>query len=182
MTTPGFAVFATPIGPGAIAWNERGVVGVQLPEESEAAARARMRKRFPAARELTPPPDVAQAADAVAALLAGEAVDLSFVVLDEQRVEPFDRSVYAVARTIPPGATRTYGEIAKHLGDPRLARAVGRALARNPFPIVVPCHRVLAAGAGLGGFSAPGGTKTKVRLLELEGAATGRTPSLFGDD
>ncbi len=175
-------MFATPIGPGAIAWNERGVVGVQLPEDSEPAARARVRKRFPGARELAPPPEVARAIDAVAALLAGEAVDLSFVVLDEQRVEPFDRSVYAVARTIPPGTTRTYGEIARDLGDPRLARAVGRALARNPFPIVVPCHRILAAGAGLGGFSAPGGTKTKVRLLEIEGAATGRTPSLFGDD
>jgi methylated-DNA-[protein]-cysteine S-methyltransferase len=182
VTGPGFAVFATALGPGAIAWNERGVVGVQLPEESEAAARARMQRRFAGARELAAPPEIARAIDAVAALLGGEAADLSFVVLDEQRVPPFDRGVYAAARAIPPGATRTYGEIARQLGDPGAARAVGRALARNPFPIVVPCHRVLAAGAGLGGFSAPGGTKTKVRLLEIEGAETGRTPSLFEQD
>ena len=113
------------------------------------------------------------------ALLRGEAIDLSFVTLDVERVAPFERSVYERARAIPSGATRTYGEIAAELGDPGAARAVGQALGRNPFPIVIPCHRVLAAGAGLGGFSAAGATATKARLLEIEGAKTGRTRGLF---
>src|SRR6185369_12156432 len=95
----------------------------------------------------------------ITALLRGEAIDLAFVTLDLSRVPPFERRVYEVARTIAPGKTRTYGEIARELGDdPAAARAVGQALGRNPFPIVVPCHRVLAAAGGLGGFSAHGGT------------------------
>jgi methylated-DNA-[protein]-cysteine S-methyltransferase len=85
-------------------------------------------------------------------------------------VEPFEQRVYEVARTIPAGQTLTYGQIATRLGDRLLARDVGQALGRNQFPIVVPCHRVLAASGKLGGFSAPGGVATKQRLLEIEQA------------
>ena len=113
------------------------------------------------------------------ALLSGERRDLSFVALDMEGVPELHRRVYEVARTIPPGETLTYGEIARRLGDPRQARAVGQALAQNPFAIVVPCHRVLAAGGRTGGFSAPGGTGTKLRILEIEGARARAIPTLF---
>src|SRR5207244_4465282 len=111
-----------------------------------------------------------------------EASDLSAVALDMERVSPFHRRVYQVARTIPPGATLSYGDIAAHLGARGLARAVGQALGRNPFAIVVPCHRVLAAGGKAGGFSANGGITTKLRLLSLEGAHANRQPELVDAD
>jgi methylated-DNA-[protein]-cysteine S-methyltransferase len=113
---------------------------------------------------------VAKAIEGIRALLGGAAVDLSDVPLNMDAVEPFERRVYDVARTIPVGQTLTYGQIATRLGDRLLARDVGQALGRNPFPIVVPCHRVLAANGKLGGFSAPGGVATKQRLLEIEQA------------
>ncbi len=166
----GFAVFETPIGIGGIGWNERGVSGVQMPESDAARVRTRLRQRFPHARELLPPPHMQQAIDEIITLLRGESTDLSFVDLDLDRVPPFERQVYELARTIPPGETLTYGQIATRLGDPLLARDVGQALARNPFPIVVPCHRVVAAGGKLGGFSARGGVATKQLLLAIERA------------
>lgn len=174
-----FTLFATAIGPCAIAWGEGGIVGLQLPEAREAATRARMRRRFPDASEGPPPPDVARAIVAIVALLRGEPSDLSTIGLDMDRVPEFNRRVYAVAREIVPGATLTYGEIAARLGDRGLARAVGQALGHNPFPIVVPCHRVLAAGGKLGGFSADGGVRTKRRMLAIEGAPAGGGPTLF---
>jgi len=117
-----------------------------------------------------PPPEIARAIELMSQLLSGAEADLSGVRLDMQRVPPFEQRVYEVARTIPKGQTLTYGQIATRLGDPALARDVGQALARNPFPIVVPCHRVLAAGGKLGGFSAAGGVATKQRLLSIERA------------
>ena len=179
MTASGFTLFDTAVGTCAIAWNERGIASVQLPEASVGANRARMKRRFPDSREQTPPPDVQRAVDAIVALLSGESTDLRFVVLDTTGIEPFNKRVYDLARRIPPGRTMTYGEIAVRLGAPGSARAVGQALGRNPFPIVVPCHRVLAAGAGMGGFSAPGGVDTKRRLLAIEGVSVAETMSLF---
>jgi methylated-DNA-[protein]-cysteine S-methyltransferase len=175
----GFALFETAIGPCGIAWGERGVVGVQLPESSEARTRARLGRRFPEAPEAPPPPDVQRAIEGILALLAGERRDLADVVLDMEGVPAFHRGVYEVARTIAPGATRTYGEIAARLGMQGDARAVGEALGQNPFPIVVPCHRVLAAHGRIGGFSANGGIATKLRLLSIEGARTSSAPMLF---
>src|SRR5207245_8475160 len=99
-----------------------------------------------------------------------EARDLSVIVLDMERVSPFHRRVYEAARAIPAGATLSYGDVATRLGAPGAARAVGQALGRNPFAIVVPCHRVLAAGGKVGGFSANGGITAKLRLLSIEGA------------
>jgi methylated-DNA-[protein]-cysteine S-methyltransferase len=120
--------------------------------------------------------------DDIVALLQGEAIDLSEVALDMSRVDEFERRVYEVARTIQPGATLTYGEIATRLGDRSLARDVGQAMGRNPFPIVVPCHRVLAAGGKAGGFSANGGLSTKLRMLTIERARTSDAPTLFDGD
>jgi methylated-DNA-[protein]-cysteine S-methyltransferase len=179
--TAGFALFETAVGACGIAWGERGLIGVQLPESSEARTRARLGRRFPKAREAPPPPEVQRAVEGIVALLRGEARDLAEVALDLDGVPDFERRVYAVARTIAPGATLTYGEIATRLGAPGEARAVGEALGENPFPLVVPCHRVLAAGGKVGGFSANGGVATKLRLLTIEGARTGSLPLLFED-
>jgi methylated-DNA-[protein]-cysteine S-methyltransferase len=182
MTTQGFALFDTVIGRCGIAWGARGVTGVQLSEAREPATRARLRQRFPAAREATPPRDVRRALDGITALLRGESSDLSAVALDMDHVPPFHRRVYEAARAIPPGATLSYGEIAARLGAPGSARAVGQALGRNPFAIVVPCHRVLAAGGKVGGFSANGGVTTKLRLLGIEGVQAGGQAGLFDGD
>ena len=170
MTAYGFTLFDTPIGKCGLAWGGRGVVGVQLPESSEIETRDYMLHRFPTAAEAAPPPEVKKAIDAISALLQGKGSDLSAVTLDMEGVPEFHRRVYEVARTIPPGKTLSYGDIAARLGSPRAARAVGQALGRNPFAIVVPCHRVLGAGGKIGGFSAQGGIDTKRRMLALEGA------------
>ena len=170
MTASGFALFDTAIGRCGIAWSERGIAGVQLPEAGEAETRARMLHRFPAAGEAAPPPEVQRAIDSIVGLLRGEDSDLSGIALDMDGVPEFHRRVYEAARAIPPGNTLSYGDIAKRVGAPGAARAVGQALGRNPFPIVVPCHRVLAAGGKIGGFSAQGGITTKRRMLSIEGA------------
>jgi len=182
MTEHGFALFDTDIGPCGIVWGARGVTGVQLPEASEARTRARLVRRYPQAREAPPPADVRRVIDGIVALLRGEASDLSAAALDMDGVPEFDRRVYEVARNIAPGATLSYGEIAARLGERALARDVGQALGRNPFPIIVPCHRVLAAGGKAGGFSANGGVTTKLRLLTIERARTSDTPTLFDGD
>ena len=183
MTGQSFTLFDTPIGRCGIAWGAHGICGVQLPEASEARTHARLVRRYPHAREASPPPQVRHAIEAIAALLAGEPRDLSAVALDMDGVPEFDRRVYEAARSIAAGHTLSYGELAARLGERGLARDVGQALGRNPFPIIVPCHRVLAAGGRSGGFSANGGVATKLRLLTIERARTSETPTLFdGDD
>src|SRR5205823_3152675 len=146
------------------------------PEATDVQMRARLRRRFPEASEVPPPLPLAvqSAIDGIVALLDGEPSDLSSVPLDMAGVPEFHQRVYNIARTIPPGVTLSYGEIAARLGEPAwpAARDVGQALGHNPFPIVVPCHRVVAAGGKLGGFSARGGAATKRRLLALELAAS----------
>jgi methylated-DNA-[protein]-cysteine S-methyltransferase len=175
----GFSLFETAIGNCGIAWGERGIVGVQLPEAGESATRARIRRRFPGATAATPPAEVRGAIRAITRLLRGEPADLSKITLDMEKVPPFHRRVYESARKIGPGKTAAYGDIAKAIGRPGSARAVGQALGRNPFAIVVPCHRILAAGGKLGGFSAEGGVTTKQRMLAIEGAAPESQLSLF---
>jgi methylated-DNA-[protein]-cysteine S-methyltransferase len=180
MTRTGFTLFGTAIGPCGIAWGVGGIVGVQLPEADPQLARHRMQRRFSAV-EMPPPPDVVHAIARIVSLLdgaPGDPADLSDLVLDMAAVPPFHRRVYAAARRIGPGATTTYGDMARLLGEPGAARAVGQALGHNPFAPVVPCHRILAASGGAGGFSAAGGTRTKLRLLEIEGAQFGG-PGLF---
>lgn len=175
-----FALFDTAVGACAIAWGARGINGVQLPMGSPEKTRVRMRQRFDGIEEATPTSQVSHAIERITRLLAGEADDLSDIPLDLDGVPAFHRGVYAIARTIPPGKTMTYGDIAKKLGGVELSREVGQALGRNPCPIVVPCHRVLAAGNKPGGFSANGGVETKLKMLAIEGAAVNYTPSLFG--
>jgi methylated-DNA-[protein]-cysteine S-methyltransferase len=165
-----FAVFETAIGCCGTVWSERGIVGVQLPERSEAATRKRLLRRFPAAREGEPAAEVRRAIDDIVALLGGECRDLSQARIDLDTVPEFHRRVYEVARRIPAGTTLSYGEVAERLGDRNLARDVAEALSQNPCPIIVPCHRILAAGGKPGGFSAPGGVATKLQLLTIEGA------------
>ena len=167
---PGFALFDTAIGRCAIAWGDSGVIGVKLPEQSDATMRARIGRQHPDARETNPPPDIEAAISDIRRLMDGHRQDLSAIALDMSDVPDFERRVYAETRSIPPGETLTYGDIATRLGDVGLSRAVGQALGRNPFTIVVPCHRVLAAGGKSGGFSAVGGVETKRRMLEIEGA------------
>ena len=175
-------LFDTQIGPCGIAWGDRGVIAVQLPEGDEAKTRARLLRRCPHAREAAPPAAVQDAIEGIISLLRGERHDLSAIALDMDGLPSFDRRVYEVARTIAPGATLSYGEISARLGARDLAREVGQALGRNPFPIIVPCHRVLAAGGKAGGFSANGGITTKLRLLTIERARTSDTPTLFDGD
>lgn len=167
----GLTLFDTAIGTCGIAWNERGIIGVQLPESDRMATRARLVQRFPQVSEAPASVDVLLAMGRIVALLRGERVDLTPVTLDTSALPDFDRIVYLAAREIGPGATRTYGEIAKQIGHPNAAREVGVALARNPFAIIVPCHRVVAANGKTGGFSAGGGVKTKLKLLAIEGGA-----------
>lgn len=180
MPTEYHALFETSIGPCGIAWSEHGVVALQLPEATEMATRARLLRHRIGAKETVPPPEIQRAIVAITALLRSESSDLSGVTLDMNGVPEFHRHVYAITRAIPRGTTLTYGAIATQLGDAGASRAVGQALGRNPFPIIVPCHRVLGAGGKLGGFSGSGGTVTKLRLLTIEGAqvhgALGLTP------
>ncbi|HKO51187.1 MAG TPA: methylated-DNA--[protein]-cysteine S-methyltransferase [Polyangiaceae bacterium] len=168
MTAPGFALFDTAIGRCGIAWGSSGICGVHLPEATPNRTRRRMLLRYPEVNESAPPPMVQRAIDRIVTLLRGEAADLQQIALDMTRVPAFHRRVYEFARTIPGGATLSYGELAARIGSPGAARAVGQALGKNPFAIVVPCHRVLAAGGKLGGFSASGGVDTKLKMLRIE--------------
>ena len=185
MPTLAYTLFPTALGHCGIAWSALGLTGVQLPERDEAATRARMAQRHPHCAQAAPPPWLSTAIDAVSALLCGAPraqatmpADLSDLVLDLRGVPPFHQRVYALTRRLGPGQTISYGELAQQLGQPGAARAVGQALGANPFAPVVPCHRVLAARSGAGGFSASGGVNTKLRLLLAEHAQF-NGPGLF---
>ncbi len=173
-----YTLFEASIGLCGLAWNERGIIGFQLPEDDVANTRGRIAKRFPGIVEVPPPSNIQSIIADVTALLRGEPRDLSSVPLNLEGVPDFDRRVYEVARTIPPGRVLTYGEVAYRLGVNN-ARAIGQALGRNPFAIIVLCHRVVAAGGKLGGFSANGGGTTKRRLLAIEDARRDESPTLF---
>lgn len=186
MDTPAATLFDTPIGRCGIAWGPRGLTALQLPEPDDALTWRRM---APAATLTTaptaaithapPPADVQQVIERVRALLAGQPIDLRDVPLDMTGTPEFHRRVYALTREILAGQTRTYGELAAELGEPGAARAVGQALGANPWAVIVPCHRVLAAGGRPGGFSASGGISTKLRILLIERAQFGSEPQLF---
>jgi methylated-DNA-[protein]-cysteine S-methyltransferase len=167
----GTAVFPTAIGECGIVWNERGVCGVQLPESSAEATRERIQRHWPDATSGMPTPTAKRAIEGITALLTGEPDAMGDVEVDLDGVSEFRRGVYEIARTVKPGDTITYGAIATRMGMPHAAREVGQALGANPVPLIVPCHRVLAAGGKLGGFSARGGVTTKSRLLAIEGAS-----------
>lgn len=176
----GFALFDTKIGLCGLAWSGSALRGVQLPEAHAAEALGQLKRRFPDLDGAEPPVWVVAAIDALTAFLSGAAeADLAAIPIDLTSVGEWERRVYQAARQVPAGSTVTYGELALRLGDPGKARAVGQALGRNPWPIVIPCHRITAAGGRMGGFSAPGGTATKLKLLEIEGALAADGLPLF---
>jgi methylated-DNA-[protein]-cysteine S-methyltransferase len=161
--TTSSVTFETALGRCAIRWTAAGIAGVALPQAWQHPG--------PALESgVAIPASVRDAIDGIVAVLAGGTDDLRAVALDERGVDPFRRAVYAATREIAPGTTRSYGDVARSIDRPEAARDVGTALARNAYPIIVPCHRVVAANGALTGFSAPGGLATKRRMLELEGA------------
>lgn len=165
-----YFIFETAGGFCGIAWNERGITRFQLPSGSVAATGRNLLRRLPDAEPGDPEPEVLAAAAAAKRYFAGDETDFSAFVLDLEGQDPFFRRVYDAARRLPWGQTTTYGVLAKDLGaGPEAAREVGQAMAKNPVALIIPCHRVLAAGGRIGGFSAPGGTFSKIRMLELEG-------------
>jgi len=175
----GYTIFDTAIGRCGIAWGDSGIIGVQLPETRESETRRRLFRLYPEARELRPPPNVEMAIEGIAALLRGKAADLSAVTLDISGIHAFNARVYAFTRTIPRGETRTYGDVAASLRASGAVRSVAQAIARNPFMIIVPCHRVLDAGGYADTVSENGGSISKRRLLSLEGANSPRSKTLF---
>ena len=180
-STMRYCLFDTAIGAVGIAWSGQGLTQLLLPEATRAATEKRLRGRSTAAKAINPPPHIAQAVAAVQDYLGGKSIDFSPLALDLAGVGEFHCRIYDAARCIGWGETTTYGELARQVGVPGAARAVGQAMGRNPIPIIIPCHRVLAAGDKIGGFSAFGGAVTKTRLLDLEGVHLGGgTPLLPG--
>jgi methylated-DNA-[protein]-cysteine S-methyltransferase len=168
-----YCLFDTAIGPCGVAWSERGLTWLQLPEADRGATEERLRAASGSHRPDRPPPAIAQVIAAIQRYLTGAIVDFSSVALDLTDVGPFHRKVYEAARAVGWGQTASYGELARRAGSPGAARAVGQALSRNPIAIVIPCHRIVTSGNRAGGFSAFGGTCTKERLLSLEGVRVG---------
>ncbi len=174
-----YQTFATPIGRCAIAWSGVAIVGTALPGSDEAATVRSVTRSCADAQEAGTPAWVRDVIDRIARLLSGEAAHFDDVPLALDGANGFEREIYRAASAIPHGQTRTYGQLAAAIGQPGAARAVGRALGRNPIPIIIPCHRIVAANGRTGGFSAPGGISTKMKLLEIERAQCGAQPGLF---
>ena len=174
-------LFDTGLGTCGIAWSARGLTRLQLPERNRRATEGRLKARSAGSCASVPPAAVRHTIAALQRYCAGESVDFSGIDLDLGAVGPFQRRIYAAMRSLGWGQTATYGDLARLVGSPGAARAVGRAMGHNPVPIVIPCHRVLASGGKIGGFSAFGGAVTKERLLALEGVHVGSgTPLLPG--
>ena len=179
MTRAAFSLFDTPIGRCALVWRGGAIIGAALPEASDEQMRASLQRRFAGVEEGAPFSEIEKVMARVRRLLAGEHEDFAGVALEPDGLSEFERAVLEETFRIPPGETRTYGEIAATLGAPGASRAVGAALGRNPIPIIIPCHRVLGSSGKSGGFSAPGGAATKLKMLEIEGARRGGQPELF---
>lgn len=169
-TVQHYAVFATAAGFCGIAWNDVGITRFQLPSRTAEATERSLLRRL-ANGELAPPtPQIAEAIANVRRYFEGEEIDFSGLALDLSEQDAFFKRIYDAARRVGWGHTTTYGALAKELGaGPEAARDVGQAMAKNPVGLIIPCHRVLAAGGKVGGFSAPGGATAKIHMLELEG-------------
>jgi methylated-DNA-[protein]-cysteine S-methyltransferase len=179
MAGRGYTIFDTAVGRCGIAWGDNGVIGVQLPEAREIETRRRLFQLYPEARELRPPLNVEIAIEGITALLRGQASDLSDIALDLTEIPAFNQRVYDFTRTIPRGETRTYGEVAAKLRASGAAHSVAQAISKNPFMIIVPCHRVLEAGSYADRISPNGGSISKRRLLSIEGAVSPSSKTLF---
>ena len=180
MDSTGISIFETPIGPCGIAWHGEKIIGVEIGDADESETRYRLQSRFSDTEALPPPAYVTNAINMVRVLLDGGDPDFSQTPLALDSVPDLNRKVYEILLELKAGETITYGAIARRLGDVSLSQAVGYALGKNPFPIIVPCHRVLGSNGKVGGFSAAGGTVTKLRLLNIERARTSSEPDLFG--
>ncbi len=177
MTDYALTLFATALGRCGVAWGEAGLRSVSFPDANDEMTRAHLRRRAPGAVEVNKPPAaITRLVADIIALFGGEARDLSYANLDYDNIGAFERDVYALSLAIKSGEVKTYGDLARALGDVTLSRRVGQALGRNPFPIVVPCHRIVGADGAMTGFSAPGGAELKRKLLKIEGALA---PDLF---
>jgi methylated-DNA-[protein]-cysteine S-methyltransferase len=177
MTTPtSYTIVDTAIGPIGVAWSENGICRVALPERDRTRMEERFARHLGGATPGEPPATVAEAIGLIRRYAEGETVDFSDVPVDLGDVDQFRRAIYAAARELDFGQTTTYGGLCDAAGHPGMARETGEALGRNPVPLIVPCHRILAAGGKIGGFSAPGGSRTKAKLLELEGVRVGPPP------
>src|SRR3954454_10310098 len=179
MAGRGYSIFDTGIGRCGIAWGELGVIGVQLPEAREIDTRRRLFQLYPDAREMRAPLHIEIAIEGIATLLRGGDSDLSEVALDVTGIPAFNQRVYAFARSIPRGEARTYGEVASALRASGAVYSVAQAIARNPFMIIVPCHRVLEAGHYADKISPNGGAISKRRLLPIEGNHPTASKPLF---
>jgi methylated-DNA-[protein]-cysteine S-methyltransferase len=179
MSGRAYTIFDTAIGRCGIAWGNAGIVGVQLPEAREIETRKRLFHLYPDAREMRPTQNVEVAIEGIAALLRAEPCDFSDVTLDMSGIHAFNQRVYQIVREIPRGATVTYSDLAVRLGASGAAHAVAQAMARNPFVIVVPCHRVLEAGGYADKISPHGGLISKRRLLSIEGTGCPSSKTLF---
>lgn len=165
-----YFIFETAGGFCAIAWSNVGIAGFQLPTRSAEATKRILLRRVPGAEPGAPTPEVVEAVASVKRYFAGEETDFSGFKLDLGEQDAFFEQIYAAARRVGWGHTTTYGTLAKELGaGPEAARDIGQAMAKNPVALIIPCHRVLAAGGKVGGFSAPGGSAAKIHMLELEG-------------
>jgi len=181
MKQAAYCLFETPLGACGIAWKEQGtsrippvVTFFQLPEATRSVTDTRIAGSSGGRKARVPPPHIAGIIRRVRMHLRGDVQDFLDIAVDLDGAAPFARQVYEAARKIPPGRTRSYGELAADMNRPTASRAVGQALGRNPIPLLIPCHRVLGHSGKPGGFSAHGGVETKARLLEIEGATIGR--------
>ena len=179
MAGRGYTIFDTGIGRCGIAWGDLGIIGVQLPEAREIETRRRLFKLYPEAREQRPPLNVEIAIEGITALLHGQVSDLSDIALDMTGIPAFNQRVYEFTRSIPRGETRTYGEVAARLRASGASHSVAQAIAKNPFMVIVPCHRVLEAGSYADRISPNGGAISKRRLLSIEGAVSPSSKTLF---
>jgi methylated-DNA-[protein]-cysteine S-methyltransferase len=175
-----YCLFDTAFGVCGIAWTQAGLIRVQLPERDAALTEKRLRAKASSRVQQNPPPPIAACITQLQHYFSGAPVDFREAPLDFSGVSAFNADVYRALRDIGWRQTTTYGALARQVGNPRAAQAVGVAMATNPWPVIVPCHRVLAAGR-LGGFTAPGGAATKLKLLRMEGAAIDSGMPLFGD-
>jgi methylated-DNA-[protein]-cysteine S-methyltransferase len=173
-----YFIFETAGGFCGIAWNSAGITRFQLPARSAEATERMLQRRLPEAEPGAPPPAVVEAVAAVTRYFAGDETDFSGFTLDLSEQDAFFQQIYTAARRVGWGRTTTYGSLAKELGaGPEAARDVGQAMATNPVALFIPCHRVLAAGGKVGGFSAPGGATSKIRMLALEGVDVAPPPA-----
>jgi O-6-methylguanine DNA methyltransferase len=180
MKQAAYCLFETPLGACGIAWKEQEIPHLlpvvtffQLPEATRSLADTRIARSSGGRKTSVPPPHIAGIIKKVQKHLHGNVQDFRDIVVDLDAAGPFARQVYEAVRKIPAGRTTSYGELAKDMNRPTASRAVGQALGRNPIPLIIPCHRVLARGKNPGGFSAHGGVETKAKMLEIEGAMIG---------